>query len=395
MAILAALAAALFFLARYWTLEGRAATLRRAASALAQGRNAEVHHQLKNLLWFCPHDAEALRLSGLASAGKGDYGNAVRDFMKISPESPVAKVSRLELVAVLQADFQMESSETVLRGYLQDFPDSIPAVLRLTGLLRMQLRVAEAVSFVRTFIQHPEFGRHSVSDQLSLLIPLAGLQFDSPQPDAVLPQLLESLKRHPAQPTVMIAVGRAYVRLGRPEQAVPFLQKAQLLTDSAACGSAALAEALILMNDLQAADRVLNCLSEQDGGTLSAEHSELRARWLEAAGQLEDAVLEMNTVVRLNPGQSRLRASLGRLYQRLQRAEEAAAEHQKAHELAQAELALWRDARNFPDNPTAADCRRIVDLYGRLNCPVESEVWQNLATALAKEPSEVRASSDQ
>ncbi|MCA9050385.1 MAG: tetratricopeptide repeat protein [Planctomycetaceae bacterium] len=382
--IVAAFGAAVFFLVRYRTLDGRAATLRRAGSALAQGRNAEVHLRLRTLLWFCPDDGEALRLSGLAWAQQGDYPTAIRTFTKIAPESAVFQTSQLELVTVLQADYQMESQENVLPEYLERFPDQIHAVLRLAGLLKAQSRTEEAIAIIRSLIGRPAFGEFTPDDQLSVLIPLAGIQFDPPQPDAILPQLLMSLQRHPAQRTVMLAVGEAYVRMGNPEEAIPILREAQQLEGSSVCGSAAYAEALILSNDLKSANGVLKCLTEQHKAETSPEYAELWARWFEASGQFENAVIERKKAISLKPGHSSLHAALGRLYQRIQRLEEAAAEHRQAHELAQAELAVWKAARSFPDYPTESDCRRMADLYRRLNCWPETTVWQNLATGLTK-----------
>jgi tetratricopeptide (TPR) repeat protein len=253
---------------------------------------------------------------------------------------------------------------------------------RLVSLLALELRNAEARDFLWQLLDlthDPGILFGLVGEPLLAETDTRGLERD----------LRLFLTRTPDDPFLRRALGICLVARGKSAEAIPHLEAAMASLVDDPVGRFALAEARIAQG--VALDDVVPLLApapydtRPDNADPTREHRWLlRARLLEAAGDLEGAITSLRLVINSAPGHREAHFRLGNLLERRQSPD--AGRHLKyAEQLHARQLALRRaHLRARREGLTPARCEELATLCRDLGLKREAEAWLNLA--LVREP---------
>lgn len=194
----------------------------RLAEALRQqqaGHDAQAFATYEALLVENPDDADALHLSALIAAGRGDDALAeerLRQAVGLAPDDPVVLANFGLLLSRLK---QADAAVAALRRSLQLAPNQPEAAYNLGNVLRGLGRNAEAAqAFVRAIELRPAYAR--------AMLNLAHLHEDEGRFNEAESWLRRALVADPTYLNALNNLGNLLRQTGRPYDAIAVLERA-------------------------------------------------------------------------------------------------------------------------------------------------------------------------
>lgn len=367
--------------------------LKQSARSLSKENPAQARDELQWLLWFEPQHPAALHLMGLSYLKQNDLSAAIEHLQRVPEGSVVSEQSHLLLGSALLAEKRLEQAHQVLSRHLSRYPKSIVACRQLSGLLLTELRGRDAIDVLEAYLRVTASDRLSSPDCLLMLRDLATAEFHPPPPEACLMTLQKSLEQHRDQPRVELALARCHLRLGDREKAEPILRKALTRNPQDRQARFLLCELRLEQDDPAQAESALlgyeNSESSAAGNLTKFEQDdrfwELRCRIAEARQDTEQALEAISRAITIRPSKD-YEARRARLLQRARRVEEARQAFERSHELAKAELELWRLSRDLGTrDPNPSECEQVAKLYQSLEKYLSARLWRQLGRQIALE----------
>jgi tetratricopeptide (TPR) repeat protein len=225
-----------------------------ARAQLAQGQFQEAYVNLQKTLASDPHNIDALYYLSLA-ARELSHQEYQRLF-SLAPDSD--RVHQLLAEAAL-ASANYSEAETEFQNSLKANPRSLDAAIELAELKRSQSKFDEAIAYYfqaaqigplnyeiayglgacytyqQDYPQAIEWLRKSVAfapDAVAGRFALANALFQSGQVEAAIPELKATLQLEPRMKQGYFLLGRAYSKLGRPDDAQAAFKKLDELNRS-------------------------------------------------------------------------------------------------------------------------------------------------------------------
>lgn len=210
--------------------------------------------------------------------------------------------------------------------------------------------------------------------------------------------LLDSLKRHPDQPGVRLALAQCERDAGNKGEAEALFREALRQRPQDFRVRLAVCAVLIETDDPEAVAAIL--AGRQDNSSISPaadiqtleqddRYWELQSRVAERSGDLALALKHIERAAVIQPGQKKYESRMAQLLQRAGRGEEARLAYARSHELARAELDLWHFSQEVGTrSPTTEECERIAQSYDRLGKSLQAAAWRRLVQQLEQESPE-------
>ncbi len=372
-------------------------TLRTAALYAMKGKPDQAREELKWLLWFEPRHPAAVHLTAISYLKQNNLPAAMEQLRVIGEDSALHENAQSLLASALLADQQLDQAEVVLSNHLRRYPKSVVARRQLFGIFLTEMRSRDAIRVQEEYLRESASDRLSQSDRLLMLRDLATSEFHPPAPQACLKTLQLALERHPEQPQVELALGRCYLRVGNTEEAIPLLRKGLARDNHAPEPRFLSCELWIANDDPDRAELVLLNGSESPSGPAAHDTDvlekddrfwELRCQIAESRNDLDRALNDIDQAAMIRPFSKDHVARRARLLQRLQRTAEAQQAYTRSHELARAELDLWKLSLDLGTrNPTPEECEQMALHYTSLGKNLPADCWRQLGRQVATETS--------
>jgi predicted Zn-dependent protease len=201
-----------------------------------------------------------------------------------------------------------------------------------------------------------------------------------PNPNEVAAYLEETLKNHPGQASVILALGVANWQLGDIDGARRHLEKALELRPKDRRFRTVVADFYL---DEGLPQKAQSLLDEQPVDDPNDGYWAVRSRLAERNGKYLDAATYIDRALATSINVRRYVYNKARLMQRLGNADEAEALHAEAARRSKTSQELLAVAiRLSTEQPTAEDCRHIAEQYQLAGRPRIAAAWRSIVARM-------------
>ena len=359
----------------HWSVRSSAEETIAAAEAHLRRREfREARDELKWLLWSDPTHHRALLITGVSLNGDQQYQDAIRVLEQIPDDSETAEQAGLALASSLVMDGQWERAEFVLKDQVDRFPRSLNACRELANLYLSQLRKREGDA---VFLAYWERNR----DEFAILSDLLDAATRDLPPQDRVERLEIADARHPDQASVVLALARAYHRMGMVVRARERFDSALRLRPTDPATVIAVAEFHLDSGDHEAAEALLATVSEAElHGTIHSDrYWFVRAQIAEQGGRISESLDLLQRALELRPDDESYLLMQASLLRRSGRLEESKESAEAAAELADARAQLLLLANELGRGLANSDrCFMIADLLERLGHSEQAADWRRV-----------------
>lgn len=358
-----------------WCFVQRVPSLEQGEAFFNAGKfDAALEIAERRLVRF-PDDIDAWKLKALCLERAGDLSNAADAFAKVSERSPNDWELRYHLAMTLLQSGRLEAAEYQFRRLLEERADSESVQTELQWLLFNQMREREVETLLEGILvrQPAEF---------RVLYHLLASRQRHPIPQESVGLLELANKTVPGQSTVELALGRCVWKLGDPVRAMELFTLARKENSRNLETALVVAEFLFEQGDLTAADAMLAPPEGTPGDMWQNDD-----RWWWLRGQLAiqrqdwgEALVAIEGAVQRRPGEVRYVNAHATILRALNRAAEAAAVHERAERLADAERELYvLVSSGALEKPTRMVFRDAARHCATLHRQAQAAGWEKLA----------------
>jgi tetratricopeptide (TPR) repeat protein len=329
---------------------------------------SEAESRLISWLRWHPDDGKAwLRLGGVRGvAGRG--ADAVEAFGHVPPSDPAWPIAQVLIGENAITHHDLPRAERAFRTGAEHQPGAFDARRRLVFVLTLTQRHDEARTILWELYRLTRDPRH-----LATLVGLGTTEGDTRD---LAMELEGFVKQTPEDPWVARAWGLMLMRVSRPAEARPYLEAAAAALENDPVGRLALAEALITLGDLAAAEAPLALGSPPERPADAARWWYLRGALDAAHGRTDDAIACWRRSIELNPRDRAVQYQLGQTLIRQGRPDEARPCLEQVETLRVQEFArinaLERFMRGEHTSDTAEELGRLCREAGLL---AEAKCW--------------------
>lgn len=299
--------------------------------------------------------------------------------------------SSFEQARALLGEARFEEAEQALRRHLEKHPESRRAREELKWLYFNLLRRREVEEFLEKCLT-------ATPHDYSLLVSLLYTEIRQQTPQEALKTLQRVNQTEPGQPSVLLALGYCYWKLGHVEQASQHLEAALRRRPQHPETIFTASEFLLEQNRLEAARELLlpeNGLSEEKPlRSLDGHHRKLarddRWWWLlsrlaRIEGKHATALERIEQALRRRPFELKYVQSRAELLQAMGRPRKATQAFQRARKLQSCRRQLYKIVMSDAlQEPTPEICREVAELCAQRGRRKQAAGWRFFAERLAE-----------
>ena len=379
-------AVAIFFIGRWawheWVRSRADAILRKADFHLLVDNDLKkAEQEVRWLLNYEPHHAEALLILGVSLNRQERLAEAVEAFEQVSADSTFYVDASFSLASTLMRDAQYERAEVVLKEQLQRHPESTEARELYRTLLTNCFRDDEAIAFLTGLLQ-------VFPDDSSLLVEFLKTVGQFQLAQGIELELESVNRRRPGQANVVAALARAYWLKGEIEKAESLYSEVQNASNVRLGIKFQTIEFLLETGHLREARTLFEALPSIE--SVSSTDFERQLWWRVTSrlqvldGKFKEALASIDRAIAIPISSPLLLTERSSILRRLRRTDEAVAETTRAVELGRVMDELFRLSKTIDDAPpTVKQCRGIADLLSQVGYREAAAGWSRLAEKIA------------
>jgi tetratricopeptide (TPR) repeat protein len=369
--------------------------LQGAAQVAYSQHDPSAARLLRQIISNEPANATAHAMLGALAAESHECQTAVSEFAQAAPAIRQNSAALVQYGDCLLAVDRAREAAGIFRELLQLAPDSPAAKYKLALSLRYEGRASEAIELLRTIPSNskvfnllgecyaiqkdPESAKAALRkaiqwapDEEQGYVDLGILYIEQKQPQSAVETANEGLHFLPASARLYTIRGAAYTWLNQPQRAAEDFEKAETLEPEQLYGSVGLSMLLRQDEHLSEAINILRrkIAERPNDATLTFLLADTFIRTGAGPGQasFDEAVKLLKRSIELNPQFEKARVSLGKLYVRASKPEDAAQQFREATRLdpndrsalTQLVLLLRRTGRSEEAEAEAAKLKKLI-----------------------------------
>jgi len=289
--------------------------LKRGQAQMAKKDYARAILEFRGAIQAMPKEAEPYYQLGLAFSQSGNLSDAVASFRKateLNPKHTGAQLKLAELMAASRNKELIEQAATRLQDIIAASPDNSEAIDSLAQAELFLGKPEEAAKLLdeslRTFPAHLESS-----------VTLARLKLSRKDMAGAEEVLKKAAASAPQSAPAALALGQFYLQFKQPEKAEPEIRKALQLDPKSAAALVALGAIQLKAGRTSDAEQTY----KQVAALPETPYKSLHAVFLFRTGEINPAVAELQKIVRDNPDDRDVRATLLSVFLRLNKIREA------------------------------------------------------------------------
>lgn len=372
--LLAVVVAGGWFAYRASVLQSAPKLILAADRLLGAGKFDAARSQVSAILSFAPDQPDALSVIGRCLFEEGKPDEAIPILARVPSDSAAFEKAGFPLASAYLQTADLERGEAELRRYLKRYPAADAAREELRWLCFNQFRPRETVALLEERLALNPGSHQVLADLLDSeyrqQVPFEGVQY------------LEQIEqKKPGQGSVGLALGYAYWRTGRVEQARPMLRTALTARPNDSHTRFVVAAFLIEQGQLAEAEEILSHSPIPDDDdrywSLRSQISEQKNDAAASLAHLDQAIRRHGTAHRYATRRASLLRKLARGRPEIEAASSAAYELLKVdRELADIVESLAHH------HPTRSSAQRLAVLCGKVGKARQAAGWRMLAEQL-------------
>ncbi len=273
--------------------------------------------EFRNAARLSPQDAEPYYRLGLAFIAVSSPKEAAQALLKatqLNPHHADAQLKVAELMLLSRKEDLLQRAYQRIQGVLAEQPDNSDALFVMASGEALRGDLANAEKYLREALQrHPE---HLRSSAALALVRLAQNDLSGAE------EILQSaIARSPRSPEPLVALAEVNVLSGRLAKAEPYLRRAIEIAPNNGPALLALSELKIQLGDKASAEQLYRRLSDHSDPT----YSQAYASFLLKESRTEEAIKELERLVKQSPRERSIRSNLVAAYFSARRFESARA----------------------------------------------------------------------
>jgi len=360
--------AALLLILVWWL---RRPTVAAAEAELRAGNLAVAETIANRLVLRDSKDLSAWKLLGRIREERRDLPGAAAAYRSAADlNSALSDVRLREAMCWLQSA-RLEDCERALRAVLATKPDDETAQTELQWLLFNQLRSRELETFLEGILE-----RNPAN--FRVLYHLLQSNQRPPNPRETVGKMEQVQQMHPGQPSIELALGRCYWKLGEPQRARPLLESAQRQLPNNLEAAFTWAEFNFEADDVPAAQAALDRVA-------AAGQADDRWWWLSGRlqnyrGEVSAAIQSLTRATELRGREIAYRTTLATWLHTTGQVDAAREQHERVQQMRQADQQLYIIvSRGDLERPHQRLYAKLATLCTVLERPIQADGWRRLS----------------